>query len=758
MKNNAKKIYAFTLILFVSIMLPAALSAGTITGTVRGDAGGEGLEPLSGVTIKLKNAKKVAFTDEKGRFEIETGSGKDIMTVSMIGFKKKTIDIEPGTSELDIVLAGDENIRAETINVVEQQQSALNHSDLHATTELTKQSLRKAACCNLSESFETTAAVDVSYSDAVSGAKQIEMLGLKGTYVQMLTDKTPNLRGLAAPFGLTYIPGNWLNSISVSKGASSVSTGHESITGQINTNYKKPHDSEKFFANFFTNSLGELDLNVNTKFNAFAGFESELYFQTNHNPFEIDDNGDGFLDKVINHKYNFMNRWFNHHGDKRRTMFGFQIIDDSRTGGQLDYLDDKDNPELYGMEFDTRRFELFGKQAFLFDSEKAYRSFAVIASGTYHDQQAIFGHRNYDAQQTTAYMNALLNYSTKDDKHFIETGMSAEYDMTEQKLDDPDFGDSFNRNPEYFVPGAFFEYTFSPLTDVRVITGLRADYDMQINEEFDYEDRLFLSPRVHAKWEFWPGWHLRGSAGRGWRHAYPLAENTAVLASSRKMVFDNQIKAEDAWNYGINVIGDFKLFGRPAHFGVEFFRTDFTDRLVTDLDASTGEVHFYNLIGESFSNSWQADFTFRPFKRFVVTSAYRYNDVKVTYDGRLQRKPLSSPHRGFVNLEYRTDFSEWAFDFTANYIGGGRLPDMQNAPEEYRLPETFDPYMMLSAQITRNIGDFGIFIGVENIADYTQDSPIIAADNPYGKHFDSSIIYAPIIGRRFYLKINYELW
>ena len=109
--------------------------------------------------------------------------------------------------------------------------------------------LIRAACCNLGESFTANPSVDVSYSDAATGAKQIKLLGLSGTYVQMLTENVPNLRGASLPYSLGYVPGPWMQSIQVSKGASSVKNGYESTTGQINIEFLKPQGTDGVRAN-----------------------------------------------------------------------------------------------------------------------------------------------------------------------------------------------------------------------------------------------------------------------------------------------------------------------------------------------------------------------------------------------------------------------------------------------------------------------------------------------------------------------------
>lgn len=78
------------------------------------------------------------------------------------------------------------------------------------TEVITAAGLCKMACCNLAESFENSASVTVGYADAVTGARQIRLLGQNGIYTQMLDENRPTMRGLAAPFGLNYVPGQWL--------------------------------------------------------------------------------------------------------------------------------------------------------------------------------------------------------------------------------------------------------------------------------------------------------------------------------------------------------------------------------------------------------------------------------------------------------------------------------------------------------------------------------------------------------------------
>ncbi len=739
-----KKIILCALIIAVSSL--TYLQAKEISGTVFGQTPDGKKDPVMGATISFVKAKTGAFTDKNGKFKIDLPAKADKVIISYVGFESDTIATTAMKDGIDIVLHF--NAKSDVITVEGESPALINQSDVYSTSTLTQHSLRKAACCNLSESFQTNASVDVSYSDAVTGAKTIEMLGLKGVYVQMLAEKTPTLRGLASPFGLTYIPGTWMNSISISKGAASVTTGFESVTGQINLDYKQETNSEKLLGSAYYNSDGELDVAANASSKVGDKWTSTLYLQGNYNDRQIDRNKDGFLDLPTRYLYNVMNRW-RYTSSKGHNMIGFHILGEDRTGGQIKDIQNPENQNLYKINLATKRYELFGKKAFIFQGKNS-NSLALIANTSYHKTDGLFGKRNYNGEQISGYANLIYDFATEDQKHILDFGASVQYDKYNEEYKSNDINDFVNRDREEMIPGVYAEYTFSGIKDLTLVGGFRADYDLN--------NKIYYTPRFHAKWEFYPGWSMRASGGRGWRKPALLAENLGVMASSRKLVFDNDLTVEDAWNYGANVIGEFELFGKEASFTMEYYRTDFVNQIVMDMDRSPDKVYFSNLDGKSFSNSFQVDFIITPIKRFHIMTAFRFNDVRSTYNGVLAQKPLSSPHRAFINLEYATEFNSWVFDFTANYIGGGRLPNTESNPVQYQLAKNYDGYFMVNAQIRKKISDFNIYLGCENLLNFTQQNPILAVNNPWGNYFDSSIIYAPITGRKIYLKITYEIW
>ena len=178
------------------------------------------------------------------------------LVATYVGFVVDTLAVAPMEAEAHFALRP--VAMAEVTVGARRAGSSLDRLSALTTINVTSAELTRAACCNLGESFETNASVDVGYQDAITGARAIRMLGLGGQYVQMMTENVPNLRGLASTFGLSYVPGPWMDGISVSKGVGTVVNGYEAITGQIDVEYKKPIGEGTASGNVFDSSARTL--------------------------------------------------------------------------------------------------------------------------------------------------------------------------------------------------------------------------------------------------------------------------------------------------------------------------------------------------------------------------------------------------------------------------------------------------------------------------------------------------------------------
>jgi len=723
-------------------------AAQVIKGVVLEEDNKGSFKPLVGASVVWLSTNKGTVTDDNGVFNIPYDGNR--LIVSYTGYRADTISVIPET-ELKIVLASGNQLKEVKVTATAAS-TYVSSLDIAHTSVITQKELFKAACCNLSESFETNPSVDVSYNDAVTGSKQIQLLGLAGIYTQLTVENLPGPRGLATPLGLNSIPGTWIESMQLVKGTGSVANGYESIAGQINVELKKPATSEKLFANIYANDFGKTDLNLNLSQKIGKKWSTALLlhddFLSNHS---LDFNHDGFRDLPTGNLFSAVNRWSFDNANGLMSQFGIKILNDERTGGQLNYnaSTDKFTTNNYGLEINTRRIEGFGKLGYVFPQKK-YQSIGLQLSAFDHKQDSYFGFTTYNAHQQNFYSNLIYQSIIHTTIHKFRTGVSFLYDKYDE------FFDSTKYKRTEITPGAFFEYTYSPTQKFDIVAGIREDH----NSLYGW----FATPRINIRYEPVKNTTIRISAGRGQRTANIFAENNSVFASSRAVAIIASsangaygLRPEIAWNKGISIDQKFRLFNRTASASADFYRNDFTDQVVVDLE-NPRIVKFYNLQGRSYSNSFQTEISFMPLQRFDVRLAYRLFDVKTTYDSLLLQKPFTAKNRAFANLDYETN--GWKFDYTISYNSRKRLPSTQNNPEQYQQPLHSPAFVIMNAQVTKSFGKkniFDVYIGGENLTNYYQQHAIIAADEPFSQYFDASMIWGPVTGRMFYGGMRFRI-
>lgn len=707
---------------------------------VRGVVADVNGEPLIGVNVYWAGTTVGGATDEQGLFSVPLSSETDQLVFSSVSYRSDTLTVDGPTEALEVVL--NESVELAEVSVVRKNRSVVKpRTSVFQIEKITSDELFKAACCNLSESFETNPSVDVAYSDAATGAKQIRLLGLSGQYVQIMTENIPNFRGLSAPYGLGYVPGPWMESIQVSKGTSSVVNGYEALAGQINVEYKKPSGKERVSANVFASSAARTELNANASFDLSPEVSTGVLLHASDEFEEWDHNHDGFLDMPRVAQYNLANRWLIRKGDYIGQILARGLYE-NRRGGQLKTIADP-----YHIGIETGRAELFMKNGYVFDRTRG-TSIGIITNVTYHDQHSVYGHKMYDAVQWNAYLNAIFE-TRWTDMHKLSTGMSFNFDRYDEVLMTAE-----NRRPEVmirneYVPGVFAEYTFNWQDKLIVLGGLRMDYHSKYG--------LFVTPRLNVKYNPWDFLHFRASVGKGYRAPNVLAENNNLLASSRKMYIAEDLKMENAWNYGLSLTGYIPVADRELTLSAEWYYTDFLNRIVVDMDTDPHAVSFYNLNGRSYAGSAQVEASMEVFRGFTTTLAYRYTDVKTTYNGILREKPLTNRFKGLATVSYQTPLKKWQFDFTAQFNGGGRLPDTYRENGKDKWDTAFKPYTILNAQVTKYFRTWSVYLGAENLTNYTQKHPIINADMPFSDGFDATMIWGPVHGAKVYIGARWSL-
>lgn len=732
--------------LIILLLFANSISAQHVMGKIAGSDDKGKKEALPGANVYWLKTGIGTTTDLDGNFQLANPDTIPAqLIVSMIGFLSDTISVtQMSKVDIDVVLKNSVNLTA--VEVSEKQSTTLNKLFTPINTEvISGKELLKAACCNLSESFSTNASVDVAFTDAVSGAKKIQMLGLDGVYTQILSENMPMLRGLSAAYGINYIPGTWIENILVTKGTGSVVNGYESISGQINLEFLKPQEQKKrFFINVYGNQKGRAEANIHAAKKINTKLSTMLFTHASSNTMKQDMNKDGFLDMPLTQQYNVFNRWDFHNQKNFEAQFGIKGLYETRQGGQTNfvYAPERDSTNNYGIGINTKSLEYFSKTGFMFPS-KPYKSVGIQTSGKWQEQDMYFGLRDYKGVQKNFYANVIYANIINNTNHKYKLGASYLLDDYNEKFNDTTFARTES------VPGVFAEYTYSNPEKFSLVAGVRADYH-NIHG-------MFYTPRLHLRWNATKKTTFRLSGGRGFRTSNVFVENQSVFASSRQIVMNEKLKPEIAWNYGVSANQQFKLFGNEAFINVDFFRTDFENQVIVDLDQHVNKVVFYNLQGKSYSHSLQVDMGMEPIENFAIKLAYKWYDVKTTYNYELMDKPYVPKHRVMVNLAYATYMEKWKFDFTTNWLGKSRIPSTVLSPVQYQLPKYSKEYFLFNAQITKKFRKFETYLGCENILNFTQNNPIVASENPFGSNFDASMIYAPVEGRIIYLGLRMEI-
>ena len=606
---------------------------------------------------------------------------------------------------------------------------------------INKAELFKAACCNLGESFTTNPSVDVNYSDAATGAKQIKLLGLSGTYVQMLTENLPNFRGAAAPYALDYVPGPWMKSIQVSKGSSSVRNGYESITGQIDVEYLKPEDEQGATVNLYGNTMGKMEANADGNIHVNDKLSTEVLLHYQNDFGHHDQNNDGFLDQPNVRQWNLQNRWFANIGSY---IFhgGLGIIKEKREGGQTEHTSHLSH--LYNIGIETNRYEGYMKHAFILDPSHG-TNIALMTNLSLHQMDANYGNKQYDVNEKNSYVQLLFetNFTTQ---HNLAAGLSLNHDYLKENL----FVNSTETTTtKETVSGAYVQYTYNLDNKLTAMAGIRADHSSLYG--------TFFTPRFHVKYAPNEIVSLRISAGKGYRSVHALAENNNLLASGRTLVIDD-LKQEQAWNTGLSSSFYIPLFGKTLKLNAEYYHTHFNEQAVIDYDSNPTEIRITNLNGKSYSNTFQIDASYPVVKGLELTAAWRWNDVKSTYGGKLLEKLLTSRYKGLVTASYKTPLGIWQFDATLQLNGGGRMPTPYTlADGTPSWDSRFSAYEQVSAQITRWFRHFSVYIGGENLTGFRQEQTIINAADPWSGTFDTTMVWGPVQGAMFYAGVRVNI-
>jgi len=782
------------ILLMALAIMPVSLTAQNLTGKVT-DASGE---PLIGASVYWAGTTVGGSTDTEGNYIIYRVKGHDRLVAAYLGFTNDTLQVADGVERLDFQLEAD-GVAVEDV-VIEGTQSGnyVKRDGILKNEMISFAGLCKMACCNLAESFENSASVTVGYSDAISGARQIKMLGLAGTYTQILDENRPIMRGLSAPYGLSYTPGMWLNSIQVSKGVASVAAGHEAITGQINLEHRKPTDEERLFVNFYLDDelRPELNLSSAIPLTEDKRLSTIILFHgsADTDVREMDHNHDLFRDQPETNLLSLSNRWLYQTAAGTQIRWGFKLLQENRLGGMMEY--EKEDRSLmardwdwtetgkqmpaYGSHIRNREAGAYlklgmpvGKAVWSEEEQEEMRSNLIaVVDFDHYNEEAYFGLNDYYGQENIATINAAYqHYFTY--RSSLILGLQAFHSSINESLlnftpwidTNPYLINTYELDREEQEVGLYGEYTYAIKDKFSVILGVRGDY-------IAFYDRYLFTPRGHIRWNITPLLALRLSAGLGYRSTNVFTDNIGILTTGRKIVFQdgnytskewfNEFdRMEEALTMGGSLTQTFSLAGyENATLSFDFFRTEFDNSVVVDQEWDPTLINIYNTDGKSYTNTYQVDFSWTPVERLDIFATYRYTDSKMTIrrpDGTTAQvdRPLVNDFKTLLNIQYATRFRRWVFDVTAQYNGSARIPSQTGVLAD----ATYSPcYPMFFAQVTRKVGKFDLYVGCENIADYRQEVPILNAENPYSAAFNSMNVWGPLMGRKFYFGLRFNMY
>ena len=722
-------------------------------GQVQGyvyESNGQGEQlPLVAANVYWAGTTTGTTTDMDGLFTIGLEKDEHMLVVSYVGYENDTMHIHEA-SEVEVLFS--KALMLEEVKVSHRiKPTSISFSSVYNIQNIHEKELTKAACCNLSESFETNPSVDAGLTDAVTGTRKIEMLGLAGPYVQIMRENMPDVRGLSALYGLTYTPGTWIEGIQLNMGVGSVVNGYESITGQINVELRKPENSDRLFLNLYGNGDGRMEANLMTAYPINEKWSGSTMLHGNSRPFQMDRNEDSFVDHPTGNQIVALQRFKFSGDDGLQSQMGIKVVWLDQVGGQMDYDPDtpRDQQSYWGSSLNTKRLEGWAKIGKVFEN-KPYASMGFQLSGVIHRQDSYFGLTDYLADQQSLYSNLIYQSILGSTNHQYRTGLSFQADSYEETVGI----EQYQRRE--LVPGAFLEYTFNHMDIFTAVAGFRADYHNIYG--------AFFTPRLHLRYEPVEKTVIRASLGRGQKTASIFAENMGIFATSRSIHLDQSsvdlpygLEPEVAWSYGLNFTQGFQLGRAGSVFKLDYYHTRFTKQVVVDLDWNPQEVHFYNLDGDSWSNSFQAQLDMEPLERYDIRLAYRINDVRTTYGEELLPRPMVAKHRAFINMAYSTK-ELWSFDITWSWQGAKRIPSTESNPEPYRLEAYSPAFSLVNLQLGKTLFQrLELYAGIENLFGFTQKDPILASEDPFGPWFDSSLIWGPIFGRKFYGGLRFRI-
>ena len=709
------------IICFLTLQFP--LYSQSLSGTIKSDI------PIPFASISVKGQSIGTASNADGFFEInDIKAGSYELVFSAIGFNKlkKNISIQAGKNTLDIILEPSSYDIEQVVVTGTMKETFLSTSPVKVDV-VTQKFLKKVATSNVMEVIENVNGVQKQINCGVCGTNDIHINGMEGPYTLVLINGMPVMSSLSTVYGFNGIPTSLIKQIEIIKGPSSTLYGTEAVAGVINILTKEPLDVSTIELESFITSHFEknIDFAYAPKMKKVDVLLSGNYFKMDN---FLDDNKDNFTDIPFSERLSLFNQWNFKRKSRKKFSLSAKYFQEDRSGGVKEWNENlRGNDSIYGESIYTDRIELAASYELPMDEDVR-----IDASYNYHHQDSYYGNTKYEAFQNIYFANLIWNKSIGHNHDFI-SGLSYRYQT---------FMDSTlaNINERKFIPAFFVQDEITLNRKWTSLLGIRTDYHD--------EHRFIFSPRMNLKFKPKTYTTFRLNAGTGFRLVNLFTEDHAFLTGSREVLVVEDLKPEESYNINLNANHIFSLGRSTGTIDIDAFYTYFTNKITPDYDVNSNQIIYANLDGFSVSRG----LAFNIQQNFEIPLSIKaggtFLDVYSVYDNNIRENELFAPSfTGVFSLSYNWDKINTSIDWIAKVTSPMSLPTF---PYPFERVEESPWFSQHHLQIKKVFSEsLTAFIGVKNVFNYTQESPLVDWQNPFGDDFDTSYAYGPLQSRRF---------
>ncbi|MFT5822019.1 MAG: outer membrane receptor for ferrienterochelin and colicins [Crocinitomix sp.] len=698
------------------------------------------------VKVHIRETGDGTVTDAYGNFKFsQLPEGTYELYMQVIGFEPYSITFTITSGEVTTVNVdlSDKDLELNTVVVTGTMRETMISNSPVKIEVLNKSFFLSNPVNSIIEALETVNGVQEQVNCGVCGTNDIHINGMEGPYTLVLIDGMPIVSGLSSVYGFNGIPTSLIDRVEIVKGPSSTLYGAEAVGGVVNIITKSPEKSDLLNIETRYSTHGELktELSISPKFGerVFMSLSGDFYY----NQYRMDFNNDGFTDIPLNERLSIFNKWqINNKKGQKAFSLGMRYLYEDRFGGQLDWQPiDRGSGVIYGESILTERVELIGSYIFPVKN----RNLRLDFSANRHQQDSFYGDVSYTAEQDVYFTNLIFEKKLSP-RNYLVSGFSNKYQVYEDNTPS-------NTNDASYIPGIFAQNEFNWTEDRILLTGVR----------FDYHEKhgLVFSPRVSFKQTVRDYTNIRFNYGTGFRQVFLFTEDHAFVTGARDVVINGELNPERSHNVTFNLNHTYTA-GGYGNLDLDLFYTYFTNKIVPDFDTDPNLIIYDNLSGFgvtrgiSFAVNHKFTIPLRIKLGTTFMDVFEKTENEITGEIEKETQVFAPKFSGVFSVSYDLKKVGLKLNYTGKVMGRQRLPQFG---EEFGKPDYSDWFTLQNFQITKTFKSklFSCFVGVKNIFNYTQESPLIDPQNPFGDSFDTSYAYGPLQVRRFYIGFRYGL-